>query len=126
MTEPAPRFTPEAASERDRAGAAAGGRAGVPPYRAQAVWSDGQWHLAVESLNDHPDRGEVDSVVVTLAAGRPDGGRPPAEVDDKLRECGFDRQGEWARHGDGWSAQCVQSDSRAAPAPITQRRRGAS
>ncbi|CAG6390862.1 hypothetical protein NMG29_10685 [Streptomyces cocklensis] len=89
----------------------------VLPYRARAVYSGGRWHLAVVSLNHHPDRGDVDSVVVTLAPTEPDAGRPPAELDSELRDCGFDRHGEWARDGDGWSTPCVQSDPRAAPAP---------
>jgi hypothetical protein len=101
---------------RAPAGAAAGGHPDVPPYRARALHAqDGRWHLRVESLKDHPDRGEVDSVVVTLTPGRPQGGRPPAGVDAALRSCGFRRRGSWERHAGGWSAPCAQSDSRAAP-----------
>lgn len=115
VAEPAPDAAQEAAPEQDRSRGAAGGSADVPPYRAQVAYADGQWHLAVKSLNDHPDRGEVDSVVVSLTARKPDGGGPPPEIDGKLRECGFDRHGAWTRDDDGWSAPCAQADSSAAP-----------
>ena len=101
MPQPAPHEAPE--------------RPDVPPYRAGAVYADGRWQLVVDSLNDHPDRGEVDSVVVTVEAGEPVGGHPPAGIDGRLRSCGFDRHGAWERDGDGWSTPCAQSDSRAAP-----------
>ncbi|MBY8880864.1 hypothetical protein [Actinacidiphila acidipaludis] len=114
--EPGERAADEAAPEGDRADAAMADHRGVPPYRARVEYANGQWHLAVESLNDHPDRGEVDSVVVTVSGREPHGGRPPVEVDRKLRDCGFDRHGEWARHDEGWSTPCAQSDTRAAPA----------
>ncbi|SEN14800.1 hypothetical protein SAMN05216267_100227 [Actinacidiphila rubida] len=116
MPEPAPRAVPEAAPERDRSGDAAGRHADVPPYHVRVEYADGQWHLAVDSLNDHPDRGEVDSVVVTVAARRPDDGPPPSEIDATLRGCGFDRHGEWEHQGGTWSAPCAQSDAKAAPA----------
>ncbi len=85
------------------------------PYRAEAVRGDGQWHLTVRSLDDHPDRGEVDALVVTVTpTGSPDG-LPSEDLDRMLRECGFARDGDWAEHGERWTAPCRQPRTRAAP-----------
>ncbi|MFG1811731.1 hypothetical protein [Streptomyces sp. NPDC049040] len=94
------------------------------PYRAQAVRDGDCWHLAVESLDDHPDRGEVDALVVTVTPEAPDAGFPASELDRTLGRCGFGRDGDWAREpreaaespeGDKWSAPCRQTDPQAAP-----------
>jgi hypothetical protein len=101
------------------AGAAAGtGGAPAPgtaPYRVAAVADDGKWHLTVQSLHDHPDRGEVDAVVVTVTPDRRDAGFPAAELDRTLRRCGFTRDGDWTQDGDRWSTPCRQADPQAAP-----------
>jgi hypothetical protein len=100
------------------------------PYRVEAVPADGRWHLTVRSLDDHPDRGEVDAVVVTMTPDQRSDGLPARALDDMLGQCGFARDGEWERRGehgghgdrqgDGgaterWSAPCRQSNTWSAP-----------
>ncbi|MEC3992731.1 hypothetical protein VSR01_03865 [Actinacidiphila sp. DG2A-62] len=100
------------------------------PYRVEAVAADGQWHLTVRSLDDHPDRGEVDAVVVTVTPDQRSDGLPARALDDMLGRCGFARDGAWERrreqgdHGDRqgdegaaerWSAPCRQSNTWSAP-----------
>jgi hypothetical protein len=95
------------------------------PYRAEAVCGEGdgggeRWHLTVRSLDDHPDRGEVDALVVTVTPRASGDGFPAADLDRTLGQCGFRRDGEWAADGARWTAPFHQPDSRAAPpAPPT-------
>lgn len=95
------------------------------PYRAEAVRGEGdggeRWHLTVRSLDDHPDRGEVDALVVTVTPRSSGDGFPAADLDRTLGQCGFRRDGEWAADGARWTAPFRQPDSRAAPpAPPTR------
>ncbi|WP_327290442.1 hypothetical protein [Streptomyces sp. NBC_01198] len=123
----------ESADEVEKGAEAAGAEAsdgadGVPPrttapYRVEAVPDDGKWHVTVQSLHDHPDRGEVDAVVVTVTPDRPAAGFPAAELDRTLRRCGFTRDGDWAQDGERWSTPCRQADPQAAP-PNTPPREG--
>lgn len=85
------------------------------PYRAEAVRGDGGWHLTVRSLDDHPDRGEVDALVVTVTPARSYDGLPAKDLDRMLSECGFGREHDWARGEEGWTAPCRQSGTRSAP-----------
>jgi hypothetical protein len=99
------------------------GAAQRPPYRASASRDGEQWHLTVSGLDDHPDRGEVDAVVITVTPDSPDSpdsqdsadGFPAAELDRTLDQCGFARDGEWTRADDRWTAGCRQPDIHAAP-----------
>ncbi|WP_433891152.1 hypothetical protein [Streptomyces sp. CA-111067] len=99
------------------------GGAPRPPYRAHASRDGEQWHLTVSGLDDHPDRGEVDAVVITVTPDSPDSqdpqdspdGFPAAELDRTLDQCGFARDGEWTRADGRWTAGCRQPDIHAAP-----------
>jgi hypothetical protein len=106
-TEPTPTRTPTPTGTTTPTGTA--------PYRAEAVCGDGQWHLTVRSLDDHPDRGEVEALVVTVTPAEPVDGLPVTDLDHMLRECGFTRDGDWAERGDRWTAPCRQPETRAAP-----------
>lgn len=105
-------------------------RTPAAPYRVEAVPADGRWHLTVRSLDDHPDRGEVDAVVVTMTPEQRSDGLPARALDEMLDRCGFTRDGDWERrqqhrdrrdhHGDEkaaehWSAPCRQSNTWSAP-----------
>ncbi|MFC4033922.1 hypothetical protein ACFO3J_20910 [Streptomyces polygonati] len=85
------------------------------PYWAEAARADGQWHLTVRSLDDHPDRGEVDALVVTVTGAGPGDGLPAAELDHMLRDCGFARDGDWEKREDHWTAPCRQPNTWGAP-----------
>lgn len=102
-------------------GSAQGGEAGTrtdSPYRAEAVPADGQWHLTVQSLADHPDRGEVDALVVTVTPRTSGHDLPAADLDRTLDQCGFARHGDWTPTGNRWTAPCRHvSTSAAPPAP---------
>ncbi|MEW1865719.1 hypothetical protein AB0399_36010 [Streptomyces sp. NPDC088194] len=102
-------------AEPGREDGARGEASGEPPYRAEAVRGDGHWHLNVRSLDDHPDRGEVDALVVTVTPRRPGDDFPAADLDRTLGECGFRREGEWARESARWTAPCTHPFVRAAP-----------
>jgi hypothetical protein len=85
------------------------------PYRAEVVRGDGEWHLTVQSLDNHPDRGEVDALVITVT---PDGSGddfPATDLDRTLTQCGFTRHGDWTSEGERWGAPCRQPHTRAAP-----------
>lgn len=104
------------AQDGDTQGPGGGGTPPGPnaPYRAEAARDADRWHLSLQSLHVHPDRGEVDAVVVTVTPQ--DAARFPAtELDRTLRRCGFTRDAEWTRDGDTWSAPCHQADPTAAP-----------
>lgn len=91
---------------------------GVPSYRAEAVRDDEQWHVTVQNLDDHPDRGEVDALVVTVTSCEPGDGLPPRDVERTLHTCGFHLTGQWKRHGDRWVSPCAESHAQAsAPEP---------
>ncbi|MEE4544458.1 hypothetical protein V2S66_21070 [Streptomyces sp. V4-01] len=96
------------------------------PYRAHAVRGGGprdgdRWHLNVRCLDDHPDRGEVDALVVTVSPRTPGDRFPAADLDRMLAQCGFGRDGDWSddrsesEEDAGWSAPCRQADAGAAP-----------
>ncbi|WP_405583631.1 hypothetical protein [Streptomyces sp. NBC_01190] len=112
----------EAAAGR---GAEAGESSGRPvgaeaPYRAEVVRGDGQWHLTVSGLDDHPDRGEVDALVVTVPQDGAGEALPAKDLDRMLHKCGFARDADWTGHDDRWTAPCRQSTTWAAPpAPPT-------
>ncbi|MFI1092002.1 hypothetical protein [Streptomyces sp. NPDC020917] len=91
-------------------------------YRAEATGGSERWHLVVRGLDHHPDRGQVDALVVTVTPG-PGGGLPATELDRMLRQCGFARDGEWAPAPDGprWTVPCHQRDPGAAPPPPRHR-----
>jgi hypothetical protein len=102
----------EADASAERGGAPARADA---PYRAAAARDGSRWHLTVESLDDHPDRGEVDSLVVTVTPRAPGEDFPAAEIDRTLRQCGFARDGDWTPDGERWTAPFRQPDPGAAP-----------
>jgi hypothetical protein len=127
---------PEAGTEAEAGGGTEGGteaadgggdgaRDGAPvrtdaPYRAHAVLGEGprnadRWHLTVRCLDDHPDRGEVDALVVTVSPRTPRDRFPAADLDRTLTQCGFGRDGDWTEEGADWSAPCRQADTGAAP-----------
>jgi hypothetical protein len=85
------------------------------PYRAEAVRDGGRWHLTVQGLDEHPDRGEVDALVVTVTPRAPGDDIPVADLDRVLDQCGFARDGEWARAGARWTAPCRHLRTEAAP-----------
>lgn len=84
------------------------------PYRAQAVRDGEKWHLGVESLDDHPDRGEVDAVVVTVTPQDTDTAFPARDLDRTLGTCGFVRDGEWGREGERAEADGAAEEDEAA------------
>uniref|UniRef100_UPI002FDBEDBD hypothetical protein n=1 Tax=Streptomyces sp. IBSBF 2435 TaxID=2903531 RepID=UPI002FDBEDBD len=92
-----------------------GGARPSAPYRAETVRDGEKWHLTVQSLDNHPDRGEVDALVVTVTPRSADDGFPPADIDRTLGQCGFSRDGDWSQEEDRWKAPCRQPDPRAAP-----------
>lgn len=105
-----------AADGTDGSGEGGGGEARTDaPYRAEAVHADGQWHLTVQGLDDHPHRGEVDAVVVTVTPEAPEDGFPAADLDRTLGRCGFTRDGDWTREGAAWAAACRHLRTGAAP-----------
>ncbi|MYS23660.1 MULTISPECIES: hypothetical protein [unclassified Streptomyces] len=69
----------------------------------------------MRSLDDHPHRGEVGALVVTVTPAGSADGFPTADLDHMLRECGFARDGDWAHTEERWTAPCRQSDTGAAP-----------
>lgn len=87
------------------------------PYRAEASRGDGQWHLTVQSLDTHLERGQVDALVVTVTPRRAGDGFPAADLDRALRQSGFTRDGEWSPDGDARTAPCRHPRPHAAPPP---------
>lgn len=93
-----------------------GGTAGTDaPYRAEAVRGDGRWHLTVQGLDDHPDRGEVDAVVVTVTPRESGDDLPVADLDRILDQCGFSRDADWNPSGARFTAACRHLRTGAAP-----------
>lgn len=108
--------TAEADGMTSEVGTAGGDAArGSAPYRAEAARDGGKWHLVVESLDNHPDRGEVDALVITVTPRHADDGFPADDLDSTLGQCGFARDGDWTQEGDRWKVSCRQPDPRAAP-----------